>query len=129
MHSSYFAIVAANGQSPVGELVLSEGVSAWLFHIKFWEAINSYCQTDFSEYEEETLTTSMISYALGTLQDIKERTDSSSYDISEFRYGWSGDGKELICRVDNETISRELGPLIDMLKTAQDAHLDLYCQL
>nr|WP_314546930.1 hypothetical protein [uncultured Massilia sp.] len=129
MHKSYFALVDLSGESSGSELVLSEELSEWLFHAGFWGDLERMYSTDFSQYEEEIMTSAMIEYASTLRGDMHACVEGVEGKVIEFRYGWDSDKREMICKVDGEIILAELKELIRFFKIALEGCSNIYCQL
>ena len=129
MHPSYFLVLDPIDRNSKDELTVSEEVSEWLFHVKFWDEINEKYRTDFAQYEEESLTADIVEDILTMLSDRKSRIEKNSITEVNFRYGWDQDKNELICNVDSKTIVDELEKICALLERSKRRGLDVYCQL
>lgn len=111
------------------ELTLSAEASEWLFYVKFWDGINEKYQTDFAQYEEESLAADIVEETSNSLASMKASLLNDDGQVVSFRYGWNQNKEELICRVNSQIIADEIERLIVLLNRAAHNNLDVYCQL
>ena len=129
MHPSYFLILNGNDDCLSNELNLNGETSEWLFHIRFWDKVNSKYHADFAQYEEGALTSSMIGYVMHLLGGLRSDLVDLRCDEIAFRYGWKQDMSELVCAISKMTLIDELDELASILGRAAKNNLDVYCQL
>lgn len=129
MHPSYFMILDSPEEQSQIELTLSGEASEWLFYVKFWDEINDKYQTDFAQYEEESLSADIVEETSNSLVRMKVSLVNGDGKVISFRYAWNQNKEELICRVNSQIVADELEKLIMLLKKAAHNNLDVYCQL
>lgn len=129
MHPSYFMILDSAEEQSLIELTLSGEASEWLFYVKFWDGINDKYQTDFAQYEEESLSADIVEETSNSLVNMKDSLVNDDGQMISFRYAWNQNKEELICRVNSQVVVDELEKLIVLLKKAAQCNLDVYCQL
>ncbi|HEY0061018.1 MAG TPA: hypothetical protein VGC21_02790 [Telluria sp.] len=90
------------------ELTLSPEASEWLFYVNFWDGINGKHQTDFAQYEEESLSADIVEETSNSLASMKASLINDDGQVISFRYAWNQNKEELICRVNSQLIADEI---------------------
>jgi hypothetical protein len=129
VHPSYFLVLDPIDRNSKNELTISGEVSEWLFYVKFWDDINEKYQTDFAQYEEESLTPEIVEDVLRMLLERKSGLEKSNKEEISFRFGWDQAKNELICHVSSKTIVDELEKICALLERSKMSKLEVYCQL
>lgn len=122
-------ILGLTEEQPLIELTLSGETSEWLFYVNFWDGINDRYQTDFAQYEEESLSADIVEETSNSLVSMMASLINDNGESISFRYAWNQNKEELICRVNSQVIVDELEKLIVLLRKATQCNLDVYCQL
>jgi len=129
MHPSYFEILNCSEHDVERSFSLSAEASEWLFHAKFWDAINEELAANFGQYEDDTLPFAKVPAVLrefDRLEDSQFRDPNHSHKVI---YAWSAEGENLESSVKSSDLKRDIDKLRSLLRRAIERGSDVFCQL
>lgn len=129
MHPSYFQISKRETGAPKRGLTISAETSEWLFHIKFWDAINRELKSNFGQYEDDILPSTDALVVLAEIDKLRStylRDPTSSQTVI---YGWTPGGKNLEFSVSGVELSKSIDELRSFILEAIEQGSDVFCQL
>jgi hypothetical protein len=129
MHPSYFRILTCSEGDPKGDLSLPAEISEWLFHVKFWDTINTKLETNFGQYEDDTLPSAKVSAVLGELNKLEDNQLHDPTHAHNVVYGWTETGKALEFSVRASALKSSIEELRSFLHRAIERGSDVFCQL
>lgn len=103
--------------------------SEWLFHIKFWDAINVELGSNFGQYEDDTLSLSDAPVVLRELDKLRDNYLRDPTYSQKVVYGWTPDGRDLEFSISGPELRKSIEELRSFVLWAIEQKSDVFCQL
>lgn len=123
MHKAFF-----ESTTEVFNFHLSEETSEWLIHEKFWDQVNTMCNTNFSHYEDDLSDLNTSRVIVNLLCEKIRILDCSIQNEILFVHAWEN-GLPVYIKVEKSKLSLDLSFIIEYFSKAILKKLIIQCYL